>query len=315
MELIRREARIDEEEEELVYGSPIDEHNPYQNLTHPIPSSDDHEHWEQERVGSSSPEPSDPPRTSTTRDGIRIPVIGKPYVHEMDYSGNDHGSFSDFSDTAPSRLYGLSSSQSRQKMRVASNTNTSAPPSNSTMPNRPDIKRNASEVSGFHADQDHDRVIMHGYLLCLKSKGAVRQWKKLWVVLRPKNLAFYKNEEVRHDSYSHCLYTPLSFLGILRPPTNPPLLHPLRGRNRPGLPQQKPLHADHCGRKKLSLLRAERRGASAVVGSAEKPTGKAEGERQPADGGGCLSGAELCNTGITGRGDFMPSVIPFIMSI
>lgn len=29
----------------------------------------------------------------------------------------------------------------------------------------------------------------------LKSKSGVRQWKKLWMVLRPKSLALYKNEE------------------------------------------------------------------------------------------------------------------------
>lgn len=190
-----------------MYGSPIGEHNPYQNLTHTIRSSDDHEPCERERVGSSSPEPSDPPRISTTRDGIRIPVIGKPSVHEMDYSGNDHGSYSDFSDTAPSRLYGQSSSLSKQKVRAASITNAIVPHPNSSVSKRPEIQRNASEVSGFHVEQDDDRVIMHGYLLCLKSKGAVRQWKKLWVVVRPKNVAFYKNEEVCQDQCTHTLHT------------------------------------------------------------------------------------------------------------
>jgi hypothetical protein len=29
----------------------------------------------------------------------------------------------------------------------------------------------------------------------LKSKGGVRQWKRVWVVLRPKGLAFYKSDE------------------------------------------------------------------------------------------------------------------------
>lgn len=205
MELIRREARIDEEEEELVYGSPISEHNPYQNLTHPIRSSDDQEPWDRDRVGSSSPEPSDAPRISTTRDGIRIPVIGKPSVHDVDYSGNDHGSYSDFSDTAPSRLYGHSSSLPKPKMGLAPNADTTAPSATSSVAKRSEIVQNANEASGFHVDQDDDRVIMHGYLLCLKSKGGVRQWKKLWVVFRPKNLAFYKNEEVRRGTFSYVL--------------------------------------------------------------------------------------------------------------
>ena len=207
VELIRREARIDEEEEELVYGSPITEQNPYQTFTQTIRSSEEPEPWERERVGSSSPEPSDAPWVSTTRDGIRIPVISKPAAHDVEYSGNDHGSYSDFSDTTPSRLYGQPSSHPKQKMRAVSTAITTAPSANSSTSNRPDLNRNASDASGFLADQDDDRVIMHGYLLCLKSKGGVRQWKKLWVVLRPKNLAFYKNEEVHHDTCPHYFHT------------------------------------------------------------------------------------------------------------
>jgi hypothetical protein len=42
---------------------------------------------------------------------------------------------------------------------------------------------------------DPERVICHGYLHCLKSKKGVRQWRKLWVVLRPNNLYFYKDEQ------------------------------------------------------------------------------------------------------------------------
>ena len=42
---------------------------------------------------------------------------------------------------------------------------------------------------------DPERVIYHGYLHCLKSKKGVRQWRKLWVVLRPNNLYFYKDDQ------------------------------------------------------------------------------------------------------------------------
>lgn len=45
--------------------------------------------------------------------------------------------------------------------------------------------------------RDPERVICNGYLQCLRIKGAVRQWKRLWVVLRPKSLGFYKDEQVR----------------------------------------------------------------------------------------------------------------------
>ena len=41
-----------------------------------------------------------------------------------------------------------------------------------------------------------DRVVAHGYLLCLKTVSGVRQWKRRWVVLRGRSLTLYKNFEV-----------------------------------------------------------------------------------------------------------------------
>jgi len=52
-----------------------------------------------------------------------------------------------------------------------------------------------------------------------------------------------------------------------------------------------------------------------VVRSSEKPVGEAEGECQPEDRSGCLSGAGLYDTGITGRENLRPSMIPFIMNL
>src|SRR5690606_1634699 len=51
-------------------------------------------------------------------------------------------------------------------------------------------------LSGFSADDD-SKTIWHGYLYLLKSKGGMKQWKKMWIVLRSKNLVFYKDNEVR----------------------------------------------------------------------------------------------------------------------
>ena len=197
VELIRREARIDEQEEEMTYGSPVAQEKGYQSLTHAMRSSDDHDAWERERLGSSSPEPAELSRPSTTRDGIRIPGPVKPLHHEFDYSGNDHGSYSDFSDTAPARLYGqLSVLPSNPALRVISNAATSVPSTVLSEQQQPEATRNPGDLGMHQTEQDAERVIWHGYLLCLKSKRGVRQWKKLWVVLRPKNLAFYKTEEV-----------------------------------------------------------------------------------------------------------------------
>jgi len=60
---------------------------------------------------------------------------------------------------------------------------------------RPDMMRNASQISGSDGAVDPERVIRQGWLQVLISKGGVKQWKTLWVVLRPKNLSFYKNEQ------------------------------------------------------------------------------------------------------------------------
>lgn len=159
-----------------------------------LPEQPGHERSEQERLGSSSPEPLEvPPRHSTTtRDGIRIPGIRRLSAHELDYSGDELAHYSDFSDTPPQSYAQPSSLGSfvKRGQRVVSHNNTPYAPQQ-----RAETARNASQVSGFHVEPD-ERVIWHGYLLCLKTKGAVRQWKRLWVVLRPKNLAFYKNDEV-----------------------------------------------------------------------------------------------------------------------
>lgn len=43
--------------------------------------------------------------------------------------------------------------------------------------------------------RDPETVICHGYLQGLRIEGGVRQWRRLWVVLRPKSLAFYKDDQ------------------------------------------------------------------------------------------------------------------------
>ena len=185
MELIKREAPQLDEDGPVNLGSPI------ARESHPDRQSG-YERW-----GSSSPEPLEVPgRPSTTRDGIRIPGIRRLSAHELEYSGDELAHFSDFSDTPPQSYAQASSFGSFVKR------NERGIPKNGNAPyltpmQLPPTARNVSESSGFHVDQrDHERVIWHGYLLCLKTKGGVRQWKRLWVVLRPKNMAFYKNDEV-----------------------------------------------------------------------------------------------------------------------
>ncbi|KAL8873660.1 MAG: hypothetical protein Q9174_000914 [Haloplaca sp. 1 TL-2023] len=177
VELIRRESRLDQDEQ----GSRRSE-------THEVEADSDFP--EQERIVSSSPEPADTfARPATTRHGIKIPGVRRPSTHGLDYSGDDLGT-SDWSDApqqSHSHMPPSSFTHDRIRAGPRAGSTVMSPGPNTTV-------RNASRSSGFQI-QDDERVIWHGYLLILKSKGGVRQWKRVWVVLRPKNLALYKNDE------------------------------------------------------------------------------------------------------------------------
>lgn len=191
VELIKREARIDQEEQGMLCHSPTALEAGSE--THP---------WDHDRHASSSPEPFEAaPRISTTRDGIRIPSAGRPSTHDLEYSGTEHASYSDLSDTPPTQS-NFSSLTSTKARKFSPYTNAAPEP-------RPEVPSSASPHSVSNVPNeigDLERVLWHGYLLCLKSHRGVRQWKRLWAVLRPKNLAFYKNE----DEYSAQLIIPLS---------------------------------------------------------------------------------------------------------
>lgn len=205
VELINHEARIDEVEQEMLLGSPL--------ATEPEAQRGvfrgEDERWEQDRLGSSSPEPLDfSPRHSTTRDGVSIPGLRRRSTHDVDYSGDDLGRSSDFSDTAPAQSspHAPNSRSVHRRILSESKPNRMPVPAASSQLTRPGTAGEGSQLSIFPMDQDDERVIWHGYLLYLKSKGGVRQWKRHWVVLRPKNLAFYKSEQ----EYAAHLIIPLS---------------------------------------------------------------------------------------------------------
>lgn len=195
VELIRKEAHIDEDEQDLHKRK----HAPT-NGSHEAQANSDR--LEQQRFASSSPEPFDiPGRSSTTKDGIKIPGARRPSAHNLEYSGDELGVCSDWSDT-PQQSYAQAphGSFAHREMQPASGLDPKA-----ALPAQSGNARNTSRSSGFQA-QDEERVVWHGYLLILRSKGGVRQWKKLWAVLRPKSLAFYKNDE----EYAAQLIVPLS---------------------------------------------------------------------------------------------------------
>ncbi|MCJ1471318.1 hypothetical protein MMC07_009966 [Pseudocyphellaria aurata] len=207
VELINREARIDEVEQEMLLGSPL----AASAAVPPGVVRGENERWEQDRLGSSSPEPLDfTPRHSTTRDGVSIPGARRRSTHEWDYSGDDLGRSSDFSDTAPAQGSSPYTADPRsivhRRILSESKPNRMSVPATSSQLARPGTAGEGSQVSIFPMDPDDERVIWHGYLLYLKSKGGVRQWKRHWVVLRSKNLAFYKSEQ----EYAADLIIPLS---------------------------------------------------------------------------------------------------------
>lgn len=200
VEMIRGESRIDEDELEMALSAPLAQNNVYPSLAHAVHSTEEFNYSDPDRMASSSPEPAYPSsRPSTTRDGIPIPGIQRHSVHDLTYSGNELASYSDFSDSSPAPFYGHNSSRPSSNPRARDFFEGNVPTTSSqTAPQgKPEARQNTSQTSVLPIEKDEERVIWHGYLLCLKSKGGVKQWKKLWAVLRPKNLTFYKNEEVR----------------------------------------------------------------------------------------------------------------------
>ncbi|KAM3083799.1 hypothetical protein ACMFMG_002088 [Clarireedia jacksonii] len=183
VDLIRKEARIEEEEEEMLLASPGG------NITGTYAGFDQSMAHQQaqllqdERVGSSSPEPADPilSRSSTQQNRQRlISPMGRRPSHTMDYSGNEFVSDADLSDTDLSRFPGASPT-----------LDVKAPPPASSRAIM--STRNASQMS-IPLEHDPERVIWQGYLLYLRSKNGIRQWKDVWVVLRPRTVSIYKND-------------------------------------------------------------------------------------------------------------------------
>lgn len=200
VELIRRESRIDEEEEEMILASP----GAGRNLSARHRSSEQ-KNREQLMSSSSEGEGFARPPSSMRSNNLHS---ARRASHTVAYSGNEQASFSDFSDTPVPTGF-------RESTLSFSQPNDGNTGYESSMSGRPSLGRNVSQMSSAGANTstnnatnkpDEERVICQGWLYILKSKGGVRQWKKLWVVLRPKSLGLYKNE----DEYSANLIIPFA---------------------------------------------------------------------------------------------------------
>ncbi|KAH7063665.1 hypothetical protein B0J12DRAFT_716027 [Macrophomina phaseolina] len=200
VELIRRESRIDEEEEEMIMASPTGG----RNLSGRNRSS---EQKSREQLMSSSSEGEGFARPPSSMRSNNLHSARRP-SHTLAYSGNEQASFSDFSDTPVPTGF-------RESTLSFSQPNDGNAGYESSYSGRPSLGRNVSHMSNIDAtaggnnavSKPHeDRVVCQGWLYILKSKGGVRQWKKLWVVLRPRSLGLYKNE----DEYSANLIIPFA---------------------------------------------------------------------------------------------------------
>ncbi|KAI1465267.1 PH-domain-containing protein [Daldinia caldariorum] len=194
VDLIKKDAKIEEEEEEMFLASPIIRRQTFapvgmlQNgsgTTRITPQ--DHE-----RPISSSPEPVDP-RSSRSAQSTRR-------LSHNDYSGlsgNELASHSDISDNE-GRVHGASIESLGARSPTTSGTHIETGSNN-----RPNLwHRNASQLSGLNnLENDPDRIVWQGWLWLLNSKGGVKQWKNRWAVLRPRNLILYKDESEYKASF------------------------------------------------------------------------------------------------------------------
>lgn len=190
VQLIRCEARIDQNEEDMTLASPGGAKSTYRGFerhANPTTSQDGPQ-------GYSSSEAETPIYNPPIRRPKHTLHSNRKPSHNLDYSGPENASYSDFSDSQ-----GASARMSSLSLTLAENQPHQHPPANTVYganSRTPLAPRNVSQTSGIQtAKQDEERVICQGWIYMLKSKSGVRQWKKLWMVLRPKALALYKNEE------------------------------------------------------------------------------------------------------------------------
>lgn len=198
VELIRREARIEEEEEEMLLASPggnaTGTYSGFERTMRQQRRNNESNRLHDERLGSSSPEPLEPMPMPRPQSKTSAP---RRTSHTLEYSGNELSDMSD-TDFAARAIPANSSLSADEPLAVQ------PPPQK-----RPFLgPRNASQMSILNpsSDPDPERVIWQGRLLYLKTKNGIRQWKDLWAVIRPRCIQFYKNDA----EYSTLMIIPLN---------------------------------------------------------------------------------------------------------
>lgn len=228
VERIRDAARMDEHEEEISLASPGGAQSTYKGFERSKRFSPQAALASDDRSGgySSSDAEAFGPSSYTLpkRRDKNNPTPSARRPSHIEYSGAEgYGSYSDFSDslgpTAPMSALSLSHSDSRPAtgttQQHTSPTSTQVHSVYGPVPKRPIAgQRNPSQLSTNQippdstakapAPQDSERVVYHNWILLLRPKHGVRQWKKVWMVVRPRALALYKNE----DEYRPLLILP-----------------------------------------------------------------------------------------------------------
>lgn len=210
VESIRQEAKIYEAEEEMMLASPGGARSTFQGFGRPADTGVDHTTDDHGGGYSSSDVDALHPTLSSSLPRARS--RGHSYLSArqpsiLEYSGPEgRGSYSDLSEAGgpAARMSALSLSYPEGRPSTSS---AFAAPANSvygSYTGRPSIgARNPSVLStsggdaraGVSREQDPERVVCQGEILLLKSRSGVRKWKKIWMVLRLKGLALYKNDE------------------------------------------------------------------------------------------------------------------------
>ncbi|TLD32975.1 hypothetical protein PspLS_00504 [Pyricularia sp. CBS 133598] len=196
VEAVRQDARIEEEEDEIFLASPIVRRESYGMTMSPTEQAKTNGALlERERMMASSPE--------IQERAIAHNAVGRQYARRASHlgessglSGNELASHSDLSDIdVPSRYM----------VKSAESVNQQSP--SSPLQDRPNLGgRVGSNASGIAPEKDPDRVMWQGQMWFLRSKGGLRQWKKSWAVVRPRNLILYRDS----SEYSPHLVLPLS---------------------------------------------------------------------------------------------------------
>ncbi|KAM4055362.1 PH domain-containing protein [Hirsutella rhossiliensis] len=200
VDLIRKEARIDDDDDDEFLASPLARSlSPNALVTlGPVRPGRESSGYEGDHVMlSSSPEPNGPPGPFFAAAGRR------ESFNNVDWSGNELPSHSDLSDNEGPLPLGAS----LESLTIQPPLEASSLPRGGTLASRPPVNRSLSQASvlndksksnkngtNSNADADPERVIWHGWLWMLRSKRGVRQWKNMWAVLRPRNLILYKDE-------------------------------------------------------------------------------------------------------------------------